>query len=51
MKDTAAQALLTGLKELKDEQVSVKLPSIAGSLNTLKAYLKQGAEIKSGAQE
>lgn len=51
VKDSAAQALLTGLKELKSEQVSVELPSIAGSLNTLKAYLKQGAEIKSGAQE
>ncbi|MEH6444284.1 MAG: uroporphyrinogen-III C-methyltransferase [Oceanospirillaceae bacterium] len=50
VKDGTTQALLTGLKELKSEQISVDLPSIAGSLNTLKAYLKQGADVKSGAQ-
>jgi len=49
-KDGVSLALLSGLKSLKDEQVSVNLPSIAGSLNTLKAYLKQAAEITSGAQ-
>jgi uroporphyrin-3 C-methyltransferase len=49
-KDGTTQALLTGLKELKSEKISIDLPSIAGSLNTLKAYLKQGADVKSGAQ-
>jgi len=49
-KDGVSQALLNGLKSLKDEKVSVDLPSIAGSLNALKAYLKQAAEITSGAQ-
>lgn len=49
-KDGATIALLDGLKELKGQQVNVELPSIAGSLNTLKAYLKQSAEISSGAQ-
>ena len=49
-KDGVSQALLNGLKSLKDEKISVDLPSIAGSLNALKAYLKQAAEITSGAQ-
>jgi uroporphyrin-3 C-methyltransferase len=49
-KDGVSQALLNGLKSLKDEKVSVDLPSIAGSLNALKAYLKQAAQITSGAQ-
>lgn len=49
-KDGVSQALLNGLKSLKAEKVSVDLPSIAGSLNALKAYLKQAAEITSGAQ-
>ena len=49
-KDGTTIALLKGLQELKTQQVSVDLPSIAGSLNTLKAYLKQSADIKSEAQ-
>lgn len=48
-KDGTTVALLNGLKELKEQKVSVDLPSIAGSLNTLKEYLKQSAEIKSEA--
>ena len=51
LKDNAAQALLIGLKALKGERINVEIPSISGSLNTLKAYLKQGAELKSGAQD
>ena len=48
-KDGTTVALLNGLQELKEQNVSVNLPSIAGSLNTLKAYLKQSADIKSEA--
>ena len=44
-KDGTTQGLLKGLKDLKEQQISVDLPSIAGSLNSLKAYLKQSAEI------
>ncbi len=44
-KDGTTQGILKGLKELKEQQISVDLPSIAGSLNSLKAYLKQSAEI------
>ena len=51
LKDNAAQALLIGLKALKGERISVEIPSISSSLNTLKAYLKQGAELKSGEEE
>ena len=47
-KDGTSMALLAGLQGLKEQQISVALPSIAGSLNSLKSYLKQGAEIKSG---
>lgn len=49
-KDGTTVALLNGLQELKAQKVSVDLPSIAGSLNTLKAYLKQSADLKAGAQ-
>jgi uroporphyrin-3 C-methyltransferase len=47
--DGTTQGLLKGLTELKKQQVSVDLPSIAGSLNALKSYLKQSTEIKAGA--
>ncbi|WP_305856222.1 uroporphyrinogen-III C-methyltransferase [Balneatrix alpica] len=36
----ATQALLQGLKELRQLQVAPQLPDISNSLNTLKAYLK-----------
>ena len=49
-KDGTSQALLKGLQTLKEQQISVPLPSIAGSLNTLKAYVKQSSEIKAGVQ-
>ncbi len=44
-KDGTTQGLLKGLNDLKEQQISIDLPSIAGSLNSLKAYLKQSAEI------
>ena len=47
-KDATTTALLKGLQQLKGQQISVPLPSIAGSLNALKAYLKQAAELKAG---
>ena len=48
IKDSTTVSLLNGLQQLKVQQISVPLPSIAGSLNALKAYLKQAAELKSG---
>ena len=47
-KDATTTSLLKGLQQLKGQQISVPLPSIAGSLNALKAYLKQAAELKAG---
>lgn len=44
--DGTTKGLLKGLQELQQETISVELPSIAGSLNTLKSYLKQGAALK-----
>jgi uroporphyrin-3 C-methyltransferase len=45
--DGTTKGLLKGLQELQQETISVELPSIAGSLNTLKSYLKQGTALKS----
>jgi len=47
-KDSTTSALLNGLQQLKAQQISVPIPSIAGSLNALKAYLKQAADLKAG---
>jgi len=47
--DGTTKGLLKGLQELEKETISVEIPSIAGSLNTLKSYLKQSTAIKSAA--
>jgi len=47
--DGTTKGLLKGLEALEKETISVELPSIAGSLNTLKNYLKQSAAIKNAA--
>lgn len=45
--DSTTIALVKGIIKLKKEHITADIPSIATSLNSLKAYLKQSAEIKS----
>ncbi|MGB1237800.1 MAG: uroporphyrinogen-III C-methyltransferase [Pseudomonadales bacterium] len=47
--DGTSQALLKGLKALEGTQISADMPSISGSLSSLKSHLAQASEIRAGA--